>query len=351
MDDPIYENMKDPPLKAIVRYRNHPSIVAIKTFCNSKSHFSFKNVQKEEILKELNNLNINKATQNTDIPTKKMKENSFGDFIFSNLNCCIDTSSYPTLLKRADITPVPKKDSKSAKNNCRLVSIFSNISKVYERIMFKQMSEFFESSFFSKYQCGFRKVFSAQHCLVSMLEKWKSTNDNKKSFGALLTDLSKAFDCLSHELLIAKLNAYGFNMSALRFVHSYLKNRMQRTKINSEYSSWEEIMFGFPQGSVLGPLLFNTFLCDLFLIMENIDIASYADDNTPYTTGNSIEEVIQKLENAAKTLFQWFSDNQMKANPDKCHFLCNSNSEVSLTIETRKIVNSRNCLILIWIQN
>ena len=120
------------------------------------------------------------------------------------------------------------------------------------------------------------------------------------------------------------------------FVHSYLKNCMQRTKINSEYSYWEEIMFGVPEGSILGPLLFNIFLCDLFLIMENIGIASYADDNTPYTTGNSIEEVIKKSENAAQTLFQWFSDNQMKANPDKCHFLCNSSSEVSLTTETQK---------------
>ena len=142
-----------------------------------------------------------------------------------------------------------------------------------------------------------------------MLEKWKSTTDNKKSIGALLTDLSKAFDCLSHVLLITKLNAYEFNMSTLRFVHTYLKYRMQRTKISSEYSSWKEIMFGVPQGSILGPLIFNIFLCDLFLIMENIGIASYADDNTPYTTGNSIEEVIEKLENAAKTLFQWLSEN------------------------------------------
>ena len=92
-------------------------------------------------------------------------------------------------------------------------------------------------------------------------------------------------------------------------------------------------MVAVPQGS----LLFNIFLCDLFLVMENIDIAIYADDNTPYTTGNSIEEVIQKLENAAKTLFQWFSDNQMKANPDKCHFLYSTNSEVSLAIENQKI--------------
>ena len=117
LDNPICENINDPLLKAIVRYRNHPSIVAIKKFCNSKSHHSFKNVQKEEILKELNNLNINKATQNTDIPTKIIKENShiFGDFILSNLNCCINTFSYPSLLKRADTIPVHKKDSKARK--------------------------------------------------------------------------------------------------------------------------------------------------------------------------------------------------------------------------------------------
>ena len=159
--------------------------------------------------------------------------------------------------------------------------------------------------FLSKYQCGFRKGFSAQNSLLSMLEKWKSAVDNKKVFGALLTDLSKAFDCLSHDLLIAKLNAYGFSMAALRLVQNYLSNRKQRTKINTEYSSWEEILFGVPQGSILGPLLFNIFLCDLFLIMNNTELASYADDNTPYAVGNNIEELIVKLQNASKTLFAW----------------------------------------------
>ena len=92
-----------------------------------------------------------------------------------------------------------------------------------------------------------------------MLEKWKSAVDNKKVFGALLTDLSKAFDCLSHDFLIAKLNAYGFSMTALRLVQNYLSNCMQTTKINPEYSSWGEILFGVPHGSILQDLSYSVF--------------------------------------------------------------------------------------------
>ena len=113
-----------------------------------------------------------------------------------------------------------------------------------------------------------------------MIEKWKSAVDSGKSFRALLTDLSKAFDCLPHAVLRAKLNAFGFSLSALRFISSYLFNRKQRTKINANYTFWEEILFGVPQGSILGPLLFNSFMCVLFIILEEVDFANYADDNT-----------------------------------------------------------------------
>ena len=112
--------------------------------------------------------------------------------------------------------------------------------------MFKQIRDFIEN-FFSKFQCGFRKGYSTQQCLITLIEKWKSATDKRKSFEALLTDVSKAFDCLPHELLIAKLHAYGFSLAALRLVRSYLSNRKQRTKINESHSSWEEILFGVPK--------------------------------------------------------------------------------------------------------
>ena len=152
-----------------------------------------------------------------------------------------------------------------------------------------------------------------------------------------MTDLSKAFDCLSHEFLIAKLHAYGFSLNALRLVHSYLINRKQRTTINTKYSSWEEILFGVPQGSILGPLLLNIFLCDVFFIMNETEIASYADDNTPYTSCQNIDNVIRTLENDSVRLFKWFSNNQMKANKDKCHLLLSNKQGVTMKIgETEK---------------
>ena len=152
--------------------------------------------------------------------------------------------------------------------------------------------------------------------------------------------MSKAFDCLDHELLIAKLNPYGFNLPALQLIHDYLTNRKQRTKIDDNYTSWSEILFCVPQGSILGPLLFKIFLADLFFIIKDIDIASYADDTTPFIVENNIENVIASLEQVSEDLFNWFKNNRLKSSAGKCHVLVSTNKPIGVNIGNYTIDNS-----------
>ena len=114
--------------------------------------------------------------------------------------------------------------------------MFPILSKVFERSMLRQMSKFFDD-IFSKYQYGFRKGFNTKQCLLALLDKWKRSMDRGKVFDTLLTDLSKAFDCLNHDVLIANLNSDGFSLPALRLIHDYLLNRNQRTRISNSYST------------------------------------------------------------------------------------------------------------------
>ena len=137
--------------------------------------------------------------------------------------------------------------------------------------------------------------------------------------GSILTDLSKAFDCLSHDLLIAKLEAYGFGKSALKFIYDYLKERKQRTKVNGAYSSWKYLNYGVPQGSILGPLLFNIFINDIFYFLDKVKIANYADDNSTYAVEENILNLLKTLEAETSTVLNWFKINEMKSNQDKCH--------------------------------
>ena len=130
-------------------------------------------------------------------------------------------------------------------------------------------------------------------------------------------DLLKAFDCLPHELLIAKLAAYGFKQNSLELMLNYLSGRFQRVKIRSVFSKWLEILLGVPQGSILGPLLFNIFINDFFSFMQRTEVCNFADDNTIYSCASDIDAVISDLEVDMENSLSWFKSNQLVANPGK----------------------------------
>ena len=199
---------------------------------------------------------------------------------------------------------------------------------------------------FSKYQCGFRKGHNAQHYLMAMIEKWRKLLDIRGHAGVLLTDLSKVFDCIDHELVIAKLHAYGFDTDALKFIHSYLKGRKQKTEINSSYSSFAEILFVVPQGSVLVLLLFNVYICDLFYDIDDLDFASFADDSTPYSCLSDMISVLGQLKGGIDKIFDWFKKNFLKGNADKCHLITSSKTPVGIEVANITIMSEEKVKLL-----
>ena len=161
------------------------------------------------------------------------------DYLTDYFNNAKNDQEYPTSLKLADVIPVHKKEEKTLTKNYRPVSLIPIVSKLYERNMYNQILDYIQN-YLSPYLFGFRKGHSTEQCLIIMLETWKKALDKKDNAGAILTDLSKAFDSLSHDLLIAKLGAYGFDQDALMFIYSYVKERKQRTKVGSSYSTWKK---------------------------------------------------------------------------------------------------------------
>ena len=340
--------------KIIEKYADHPSIRRIKSRFPT-DNFEFPHIEPPEVFKVISGLDSFKSNSGP-IPAKVLKlvAEECCVPLTDCINALVNDGFYPDELKLADVIPVHKRDETTCKENYRPISLLPILSKVFEKILASHMSNYMEKKL-SHLLCGFRSNHSTQHALFRMIQRWHSCLDKSGKIGTILMDLSKAFDSLPHDLLIAKLHAYGFSISSLKLVYSYLTNRWQRTKIGSVFSSWLLIVLGVPQGSVLGPLLFNFFINDLLLFIEKAEICNFADDNTLYCCSDSLEKVIKSLEEAVSDCLSWFSLNRLVANPDKfqCMFLgANNVSGLSLSVGKSKVAaNDYVKLLGVYIDN
>ena len=213
-------------------------------------------------------------------------------------NASFSSCDFPSFLKWADINPIYKKKDNLCKENYRSVNVLAVVSKIFERILSDQLMAYFVS-ILSHSLSAYRAGHSCQHVILQLTEFWPQSLDKGNCIGTVAMDLSKAFDSMPYGLLIAKLSAYGVSKQACNLIIKYLCHRRQWTKVMGKWREWVTINRGLPQGSVLGTLLYNIFVNDLFYTDIDSIICNYADDNHLVNENNCMDTLKNSLEKDA----------------------------------------------------
>ena len=284
-----------------------------KTLKLPRSNFKFDFASEDYILKFLKNINEDKAAGIDNLSGKFLKDGAavLAKPISQVCNLSIKYSHFPTDCKIAKLKPLFKKGSRTAPKNYRLISLLPLISKIIEKVIHAQTQKYLDDyNILYRYQSGFRKSYSTDSCLSYLNNKIATGFESGLYTGMILIDLQKAFDTINHDILISKLKHLGFSKEATLWFKSHLSNRKFKVHINKTFSESGNLLFGVPQGSILGPLFFLIYINDMPQAID-CELLLYADDTCLIFQHKDIHEIEIVLNKNFSTLCDWFVDNKL----------------------------------------
>lgn len=295
-----------------------------------------------ELIKSLPS-NVATGLDGVSAPLLKLIAPTILDSIVKVMNCSIQSGICPAALKMARVTPVHKAGSNTDPNNFRPISVLPIISKLLERHVCNHLTNYLRSyKLIISTQSGFRSQHSTESILIKMTDDWLEAMDRGELTGVIYLDLRKAFDVVNHDLLLTKLQMYGFSPSALRWFKSYLTDRYQQVSLNGVLSDAASLRCGVPQGSILGPSLFLLFINDLPLSWKN-ENGIFADDATFYASAQSLSTIQDDLQRDLASTAKWTKEHGMVAHPEKTKYMIIGTNQ--------KISHCKDCSLSLWLND
>ena len=310
-------------------HSDHSSVKTIRE-AHKETNFEFKLFTVADVEQALEKINPKKSSGwDTGLPPKFLKNLAKGTAasLTSLYNNCIEQSTWPSAWKMGEWTPVFTKGDRQDARNYRPITSLIAVDKIFEFLLSNQVTSHYDETLYYR-MTAYRKRHSCETTLLTLIEDWKQAVDSKQLVSVLSTDMSKAFDSLSHSLTVKKLEAYGFGERSLNLMRSFFDERLNRVKMCDATSDWTKIERGCPQGSSFGPLLWNIYQNDMSAHVKDVNLTMYADDHQMYVKGWEHETVQRRMKTQGQQALSWYSNNFLLANPDKFQ---------SLNINPRKL--------------